>query len=429
MALGLIAINAACAAKKSDDSENPKTSNESQQVADGGATSGGGELVADAHNPWFLSNNQRVNYCIDAGEDFSWDKDATKVDLAFQSAVSYWNQKIDLVKPYQKHRLGDGSRIELGGKKFLRITCDSSPDIVLALGQLDPKQSKIITEPRRFPAVTVRTSYDEVQLKGSGFIYIAPDRGPRAFEGENIVENAWTLGDRNNLLRLAFIHELGHIFGLQHNQVDSSSIMSAKFVERILNKDRYEHYLTIDNPDFILQDYKDPGSLMNSGFSFCSLKGLSAPIFEFFKIDANEVHCLRFDPFRDDEEGNKFYGFQIWQGRPDEPYVNHLGFLGAERFDESKMQSSNQILSEIYLTSRQKVLPISLKTPQSIPLLESVVFKFNGALIEFYGEEKQSLSLLSIEPDRIKVSAAIGDKLYEDIFGSYSFHLKKIIKN
>lgn len=400
-------------------------------AGDGGMTGGGGELVADAHNPWFLQNTPVVKYCIISSGEFEWDDDEwTKIDAAFQSAVAYWNEQIKLAEPYQKYRLPDGSKIGLGGQKFIRMGCsEEQVDLTLTLGVLDDEQLAAINEPSRFAAITVRTNYDAEDLRGRGFIYISPDRGPRAFKGLNLVRNAWTLGDHNNLLRLTFIHELGHVFGLQHDDRENITLMSSKFVETMLQRDNYQTYLNVDRPDTLLQNYKDARSMMNAGFITCFMTGIPlAPILKFYDVHLEEGRCLRFDPFKakDNQTSGKSYGFQIWQSSETGADIKHLGFVGAERFDDASMKVTNHIVSEIYVTHRQKVLPLTISSPERLPVLESSIFQFSGSLIQWYGENKQTLSLLSIEPNRIKITAAVGDEMHEDIFGMYAFMQKKL---
>jgi hypothetical protein len=407
--------------------DDTSTPNQRATADDGAITSGGGELVADAHNPWFLHNTPVVKYCITASSEFGWDDERySKIDTAFQSAVSYWNEQIKLAEPYQKFRASGSSRVLLGGQRFERTHCaDQSIDLHLNLGVLTGEQLALVRDPSRFAALTVRTSYDQENLRGKGFIYIAPDRGVRAFRGDNIVEAAWTLGERNDLLKRTFMHELGHVLGLQHNESPGQWLMSAKFVETMLKKEFYEKYLTEDEPDWLLQNYKDPQSMMNSGFINCFRKDFSpTPILKFLSVNLEKGRCLRFDPFKDDRKPNTAYGFQIWQSSETGERVMHLGFVGAERFDDKQMRVSNTIVSELYVTDQQRVLPIAVKEPRSVPVLESSIFKFNGSFIEFYGDKKQTLSLVSIEPNRIKITAAVGDEIYEDVFGFPSFQSK-----
>lgn len=399
-------------------------------VAEGGATSGGGELVADAHNPWFLQNTPVVKYCITSSGDFGWDDDqGTKVDAAFRSAVAYWKEQMKLAEPYQKHRLPDGSKITLGGQKFERTGCnDNMVDLTLTLGVLNDQQLAFVKDPSRFAAITVRTNYDPEVLRGRGFIYISPDRGPRAFKGLNLVDNAWTLGEQNNLLRLTFIHELGHVFGVQHNDNESLNLMSSKFVESILHRNNYQNYLTVDKPDWLIQNYQDPNSMMNAGFITCLKGELTAPIVKFLGINLADGKCLRFDPYNDGENPHRLYGFLIWQSTGTGADVRHLGSVLTELSDKSKIRVSNRIVSELYLTDRQKIIPLPITVPRTIPILESSVFKFTGSLFKLYGGMEQTASLLSIEPDRIRITAAVENTIYEDIFGAYAFTQKKIMK-
>jgi guanylate kinase len=56
--------------------------------------------------------------------------------------------------------------------------CNNSADLKFQLGFLTEDQKKEITNYKQLLGVAYRTSYDQVNLKGQGFIYIAPEKGP-----------------------------------------------------------------------------------------------------------------------------------------------------------------------------------------------------------------------------------------------------------
>lgn len=80
--------------------------------------------------------------------------------------------------------------------------------------------------------MSVRTRYDDVNLRGGGFIYVSADSGPLAYSNEFLRHGAWHLG-KGGLLFKVLVHELGHVFGLPH--MNESIVMHERFPERVLS--------------------------------------------------------------------------------------------------------------------------------------------------------------------------------------------------
>jgi hypothetical protein len=64
--------------------------------------------------------------------------------------------------------------------------CDESVDLAFQFGWLSQVQQQEIERLKvdltRYVALSIRTDYS-TQLRGKGFIYVSPDRGPMAFRG------------------------------------------------------------------------------------------------------------------------------------------------------------------------------------------------------------------------------------------------------
>ena len=201
----------------------------------GGWVSGGGNLVRNSNNPWFLANTKAVSYCLVVDESFNG-LPAAPQELV-EKALAYW--KVQMSDP---NGATDGYPISLdpnipyvtmdiATQNFIfRKSCLGDEDITFQFGVLNQSQKDYFGDRSQLIAAAVRTDYDEVNLKGRGFIYITPDSGRNSYKGERLRSNAWHFGN-SGLLYRALIHELGHVFGLSHG---GDGLMSERYTESLL---------------------------------------------------------------------------------------------------------------------------------------------------------------------------------------------------
>ena len=159
--------------------------------ADGGMTGGGGGLVLDRNNPWFMQNTKDVKYCVEVSTDqFSATGDL--VQKSIDGAIRYWNEEYaSAVIPVFDTRI---EPVRIAAQEFKKVGCGDSPDLVLQFGVMHPGQEKDIPHSEEFAGATIRTKYDPVNMKGAGYIYISPDRGPWRFKGAPLASLAVTIG-------------------------------------------------------------------------------------------------------------------------------------------------------------------------------------------------------------------------------------------
>ncbi len=194
----------------------------------GGWSSGGGGLLKDTVNPWFLNNTPSVSYCIVIDQkNFGASQDVAKLQLT--SALQFWKEQFSNAVLQNLPKFGP---LKIASQIFTETTCGSDPDIVFQFGVLSDKQKKFLKEPTEYAAISVRTNYDERNLRSKGFVYVSPSAGPLAYNLEGVVKDAWNM-DGGHLLYLTLLHELGHVFGLQH-MGSYGDLMSEGFVEAIL---------------------------------------------------------------------------------------------------------------------------------------------------------------------------------------------------
>ena len=202
-------------------------------------SSGGGELIKDSQNPWFVQNTETVTYCIVIDTSVVG-IDEDQADSTILDAISYWQTEFSYSEFSSS---GDFMpEIKVATQDFKRIDCDLEQgiwaDVTFQYGFLTSEQREFIGNVSKYAAMSVRTSYDRRSLRGRGFIYFAAESGPDSLSDPRFVENPWSRGDQD-LLFWTTVHELGHVFGLPHNANDPAGlqVMSHRFVEHILTKD------------------------------------------------------------------------------------------------------------------------------------------------------------------------------------------------
>lgn len=200
----------------------------------GGWVVGGGEIMGDAVNPWFLNNNPNVKYCVMINET-NFGQSRARVEAITARGLNFWMRQF-------KEQESGGGEFVLNKLNFTQEECKPTTDLKFQFGTIDLKQIVQLPDLDRKIAVSVRTDYDRVNLRGKGFIYISPELGPLALHGPQIQPNAWSLNG-GSALQMVLIHELGHVFGLRHDVV---SLMAEDYVEFLLNPEVFSYFAQSD---------------------------------------------------------------------------------------------------------------------------------------------------------------------------------------
>jgi hypothetical protein len=195
----------------------------------------GGQLFQDANNPWFLQNTREVSYCTIFGPNFSLDH--AKADQLVAEAFKFWKYEFSYGN---EHDPGSVNNIQVATQNFKKVDCPggrADVDIAFQFDYLDDEQKKRLSERQQYAGIAMRTDYDTFNVRGKGFVYIGADMGTEQFRGRNLVELPWSYNE-GSLLYWTLVHEIGHIFGLQHSTQDAKNknVMSFNFVETILDK-------------------------------------------------------------------------------------------------------------------------------------------------------------------------------------------------
>lgn len=255
----------------------------SSHRANAGWNSGGGELIKDSNNPWFIQNTKNITYCVGVDEaNFHVKLDHAEEIIA--DAFSYWKKEF----AYSRSE-NDGFEFKVATQQFVKEDCSDSTDIRFQLGFLTPEQTTKLSDIREFISRAIRTDYDRVHLKGKGFIYIAPEAGTLRPTSTELADTPWQMANGKILLQV-LIHELGHVFGIPHmgDQKNVFSLMSADFPDFITEKNTAK-FVTDTPPPSFFGTYNN-GVLIDQCYEYNG--GMPAKTRDLFNV-SNKFKCLK----------------------------------------------------------------------------------------------------------------------------------------
>lgn len=220
----------------------------STTFAGSGWIASGGDLVKDAHNPWWINSQKLIHYCIRFDET-SVSTTRAKAEIAVQKVFNNW---LEEWRHHFTEKIILGDPLSLGNQYLIyQSQCEEQTtdlEFIFGWNQLTDKQKQYLEKQDNYKGrlgVAVRTHYDPVTLRGKGFIYIASDKGPHKFQATDELEvQPWR---HNFYLSIILAHEIGHTFGVRHSD-RFGGLMLENFAE---------HFLTKVNSDLIEESLKE----------------------------------------------------------------------------------------------------------------------------------------------------------------------------
>jgi hypothetical protein len=382
----------------------------------GSWSSGGGEILEHAQNPWFIkipevSTNfpqKPITYCVEVGPDFPITE--RQIEALVAESIVWWRREFSNAHlPINKVVIGsqlNEIKVYVNTDMIFKETCDESIDIAFQFGWLSQYQQQELENLKvdltRYIALSIRTDYS-TQLRGKGFIYISPDRGPMAFRGVNIMPNAWTERDPQfTKLKAVVQHELGHVFGLAHG-ADGGAIMDARFPEKVVDKHGWNPYLESAQSVFFPK-------VQGSNFRFC--KNVGNNRFEVArKIFGIKESDTCFQTFWD---LNRFSIYAVEQP--------NRTLRGTARFTDGGKRRHKQLVS-LWLPSDQTLLPglessfAVLLGPASTEVQQQGTFVFRNQ----DGNEQKIPITIQTSPRHFQISTVHEGILYPDLLPHDSY--------
>lgn len=306
----------------------------------GNSSGGGGAVVRDGDNPWFVQNTRNVTYCINRDPNH-FHLDNPTIDRKIQAAVQYWRTEFS----HALEPLVGGSRVEIATQEFQKVDCTQNPDLTFEMGILSEAQKESCDDPKKYIGLTIRSDYDTKSLRGRGYIYIAPDSGPLKPNAPELVDDPWSRHDGGLLYRV-LVHELGHVFGLRHTSTpppfSGTGMMNASYAEWILRKPSAEWFATnTDLPHYFA--YVDRNNSSPESFQ-CKKRGLNKVLTHFLGIPEG-WHC-----YAQAYAGDALKVYAQEQETSAATYVGSIQWSGRESF-------STQSAVDLYLPPEQTVFP------------------------------------------------------------------------
>ncbi|MBL7669715.1 MAG: hypothetical protein JNM39_04460 [Bdellovibrionaceae bacterium] len=207
----------------------------------GGWVFGGGSQIGDTFNPWFLNSTRPVTYCVSLSEK-SVSISRERAEQLIAKSLEYWRWDFQKLFEIVKEPPSPIAEIKPPMQGFQKIDCQFRADLNFLIGEeaLSLEQKNFLKDIDLI-AGSVRTDYDPKAMKGRGFIYLKSDLGPESFVRKDQIERPW---EKDGIFLRVLIHELGHVFGLQHTD---RGLMMAQYPETIMKKTLAPGFLSAEN--------------------------------------------------------------------------------------------------------------------------------------------------------------------------------------
>ena len=296
-------------------------------VAFGGWSSGGGELFKDQNNPWFVKNTSAVNFCVEIDEA-NFGLSRAEAEYQLKQALVFWKKNMAAAK-------GENT-VGIAKQNFVIGECSNTTDLRVQFGVLTQPQQDYFKTPQKFVSSIVRTSYDTVNLKGKGFLYVSPQFGPlRMQSGRDSVEQPWSM-NHGNILGFVLAHELGHMFGYTHSMASLIFLMAEEFPEMSVDR-----WLAPEISQYNIGNIPNVFEFEGVSKIECGRNGLNQNMRNYYDLP-NAANCVEFSAnsnqievfwatSKEGLENRNLAGQAIYSGGVGYKFTNQSMYLPAEQ--------------------------------------------------------------------------------------------------
>jgi hypothetical protein len=365
--------------------------------------SGGGELIKHSHNPWFLQNTREVTYCILADEP-NMGHDLASLRKLVKSALDYWKAE------FQNAGNLSNFTVRIADQTFIEKTCQdvesagNQADVVFQFGILSAAQRAWLKNPTNYVGIAVRTEYDLENLRGKGFIYIAPQSGddlkPRI---PNFKEKIWQRAKGFELLRV-IAHETGHMFGLRHQGSSLfTDLMSEGMPEGVVTS---QEVVSLPVQPHKLSSFFGRSGKIDHAFHACAADfnvGLLGKLLG----ATGATSCFAFDPIGH----GKYLVTELCLSSQSGCHPVKLGTL---QVTQEIFEYEEGVL--IYLPYRQRVFPLP---EERILNAASIRKRIAGGTFSRASDGQNVPVMGTFEPNYIRMSLSDSSLSYVDILNGY----------
>jgi len=384
-----------------------------------GWSSGGGELIRDKNNPWFIQNTKTVKYCIQIDEK-NFGQTREQVSTRVRNAFEFWKKQLrDL-----DYMSFTEPKIDLGTQDFQEIKCSKEADIQFQFGVLTTEQKQRIGDTSDIIGLTVRTDYDRVYLKGKGFIYFAPQSGPLKPTSKDVAQNMWSSGTGAAIYQL-IIHELGHVFGIQHT--NDIYLMREDFAEELVSRKK----MSITQDDYFENDFSKKMKMFKffrGGYRDFLVSTSSCMV----SVPINQPGQPTPEPV---DAGSQFYEVENSHFCAQSSLTNTELIVSAQRKDTKKREDIGRLILDFpYLTSLRKSV-VELWYDQNQKAFRSLFnmdgpyklefasmyteYVFKGEYKSIDGKVSKKVAITAHSSGEFKVSGVSGDEILVNAEAGY----------
>lgn len=197
-----------------------------------GISTNGGSLTKDQNNVWYLGD-QTVRYCVEHDSTSPIVQD--EVRQLIRHAINDWK---DFFKKYQLDQLAfdnlkNHSQLKLSLKFEEQKSCDEDPELLRFIFSDEVpylKSGITIDEIKNSLALAIRSDYNHKTYRNGGVVWIR--------------DVPLTKRQLKHLL----LHELGHIFGMEH---DSVYVMDTHVADQIVKTNYSALHGFIESPTWV----------------------------------------------------------------------------------------------------------------------------------------------------------------------------------